>query len=652
MSTSIVAPVLIYKLSSHSISKYSWWKLDNHNVIYINDDNFCQDLDDIIIVDYFTNQPIIINYSLSKINNNEAYIVLNNLENNIYKIKITNILNNKSLIVSSNNIKTFSQYDLLKDQEYFFNFIKDSCTNNIPTIGFIRNASLITQQAFYIALINYLYDYDENYSLNDSTYWFGWNELWSQNKINFDVLIQNNLSDGNFEFTSDFSPKRFNIFKANDMYNDVEFNTDKIIEYFRIIMDKNNTDKFDFVTDEFHFTKMLKIKDTKFFNFIFKHANRIVLMSDGANHTNNTIPYLVNKLSNISLLSRDDTINMYNDFLLGNKNKLTENDILNLLLLKNFEQINSNSNFNFIQFINYDGNIFNSINLNDSLQWNESAFSTNFVNYQDILNSDVKKQKYLDLFTSLFLDNDLSISNIFINGESSYDPNKKNAIFIGSSLFKPLSNNVSPDNFSRLDIMPDVLNEIQNTFAKFLEKYPQTEYNIIFKLHPVFSNKNDPENLSAINYVKQITNNKIDNPIIVNSSIPLETWIATDYYNFYTNNELTPSILFKSNSPETWTTYFGFQATSTTIQTTRLFYQTVFGLDKNRVAELIPFSNFPIPKLFPVVQRLESNNSTYDYSHDNWIQIQKIYHPYCPSIYFKSKELEIYDSIILNFEDN
>ena len=649
MGVAISMPILLNEFAIKSYTPiHSWWKIDDNNVIHINDPKFSNNIYNINITDS-NNNVISIDYQLSKIVNNNIYLVLNNLNTNIQTIKIVDISKNSSLALSSSHIKTFSKYDLLNDQEYFYNCIEDMCTNGIPTIGFIRNASLITQQAFYISLINY---YNDNTSLSDSTYWFGWNELWSQNKINFDILIKNGLSDGNFEFNSNFVPNSFNIFKANDMYSVSSFNTDKIIEYFTIIMQKNNTDKFDFVTDEIHFIKMMKQNDSKFFNFIFKHANRIIIMSDGANHTNETVPYLASELINHKPLSREATINMFNDFLVGNKKSLSKSDILNLLLLKKYEQINNNSNFNFVQFINYDANIFNSINLNDNLQWNESAFSTNFINYSKILNNSNAQQQFLKLFTDLFLSQDLSIDNIFVNGQANYDSKKKNAIFIGSSLFKPISGEVTPNNFSRLDLMPDVLNEIQNTFASFLDKYPQSEYNIIFKLHPVFSNKNDPQNLSAINYVRQISNNLIQDPIIVNPSIPIETWIASDYYNFYTNNKSFPSILFKSENPETWTTFFGFQATTTTIHTIRLFYQSTFGIDKYRVSELIPFSNFPIPKLFHVVKRLESNNNSYNYYYDNLNQIKKIYEPYCTSIYFGSEFLEDYDSIVLNFGDN
>ena len=70
---------------------------------------------------------------------------------------------------------------------------------------------------------------------------------------------------------------------------------------------------------------------------------------------------------------------------------------------------------------------------------------------------------------------------------------------------------------------------------------------------------------------------------------------------------------------------------------------------KEIVADQIPLSNFPIPKYFPVVKRLESDNNSINYTDDNLKQILKIYEPYCPSIHFDTPQLDPYDSITLNF---
>lgn len=168
--------------------------------------------------------------------------------------------------------------------------------------------------------------------------------------------------------------------------------------------------------------------------------------------------------------------------------------------------------------------------------------------------------------------------------------------------------------------------------------------------HPVFSNENDPKNESGINYVKLITNNAIENPLIVNPKIPLETFIANNYYQYEIKND-SSNILFRENDkykPWEWTTFFGFQATTTTIHTTRVFYQSSFNLSNIETSKLIPFSNFPIPVEFPVVARLEKDEPGNFYD-SNYEQIKKIYQYYNPSLMFNNSQLSIYDSILLNF---
>ncbi len=656
VGAAIATPILVLNSKNQKINKLdnykSWLKIQNNNVLYIkNFDKFSDSNLENIKCYNDKNQLININKEDSKIIDNTGYLVLNS-ESSSSSYELVNSSNNKRFKFNQTCIKTFNQYNLIDDQKWFYDFLEDASNNNIPTIGFIRNASLVVQQAFYIALTNYFLN-SNNQSNLDSTYWFASNDIWNQNRINFNSLIENNIWNGESEFNPDFSPQSFNLFNSNMHIDNMIDDSDKVIDVLTSILNKLNVEKFDLVIDDIWFVKFIEKANQKFKNFIFRHVNRILVMSDGANHTNSTVPFLVDRLTNMNMMSKDDTITMLNNFLNNEKANISNNDIFNLLLLKKYEIIKSNSNYDFIHFINYDANIFNSIDINDNLRWNESAFSTNFVDYSKLIKNEEQKNRFLNVYSNLFFDYDLSYNKVFINGSDQYDPNKKNAIFIGSSLFKPLDGQVTANNYSRLTSMPNVLKEVQSTLQTFLDKYPPSEYNIIFKLHPVFSNADDPQNLGAINYVKLITNNQITNPIIVSSSIPLESWISIDYYNYSTNNLTSPSIIFRSDSPQTWTTFFGLQATTTTIQTTRLFYQSTFNLDKEIVANQIPLSNFPVPKYFPVVKRLSVDNFILeDFTDDNLKQILKIYEPFCPSVRFNAPGLSLYDSIVLNFENN
>ncbi|MDE5599413.1 MAG: hypothetical protein K2I49_00580, partial [Ureaplasma sp.] len=547
---------------------------------------------------------------------------------------------------NDSELKTFKEYNLIQDQKYFFNLLQDMSTNGIPTFGILRNASLILQQAFYISLVNY---FNNSNFENDRTFVYGTSVLWSEKRFNQDILIDKGVWNGKMDENME-TYEKFNLFQNNSIYNNYEV----MIQSFEKILSKTSDKNFDFFHDEIEFINNLIWFKPDYFNYLFKKANRIVILCDGSYHANDFIPNIESILNNHKTTrTREETIQLLKDLREGKIESLTKDDVLDVLLLKNYETTKENSNFNFVSLVSYDANIFNASSLNNNKQYNESAFSTNFVDYKNYINVDENKQKYLDVYSKLFISSNLTKEEIFINGVDNYDPKKKNAIFIGSGLFRPLSGTISETNFSRLTSIPKVLNEIQNTFKSFLEKYNPNEYNIIFKLHPIFSNVNDPNNLAAINYVKLISNNLITDPIIVSSSIPLETWISLDYNNFLNNQD--DSIIFRQSNDvlaKEWTIFFGLQATSTTVHTTRLFYQTSFNLNKNEVAELIPFSNFPIGKSYSISHYMTEDTKK-DYTKENEQSIANIYKVFCPSITYyqmdKIDNLSKYDSIVLNF---
>lgn len=634
--------------SANLDSQKSIWNLDNDKkTIYLKNQNLGSNLDDIRVYNVSNNELIEFNKEKSVISESQIFI---NFDDGILlpdQIKIQNNNTSEFVIITNEDNKTFKEYDLIKDQEYFFNLIKDMSSNNMPTIGILRAASLNIQEAFYISLVNYF----NNYNLSDSkdaTFMFGQSWIWDEKRFNEEALKNANIWNGNKDENKVDLYSNFNIFVNDTNWN----NTNDMISSFNKILKNVDSNYFDFFHDEIEFMKKLDNFDKNFFKYVFTHSNRVILLSDGAYHTATNVPKLENLLQNHQPKPREEIIKKLNNLRTNANTDLSKDDVLDILLLKNYEANKIDSNFNYVSFINYDSNIFNSSSLNDKNYFNDSAFSTNFLDYKKCINDDADKTKFVDIYSKLFITGDLSKEQIFINGIDSYDPNKRNAIFIGSSLFRPFDGSVDPDDYTRLTDMPEVTKEIQKTFNYFLEKFNPDEYNIIFKLHPVYSNTSDPNNIAAINYVNLITNKKITNPIIVSSNIPLETWISLDYYNFLNNKD---SIIFKSAkgfSAKEWTTFFGLQATTTTIHTTRLFYQSAFNITKEEAAQLIPFTNFPIPKLFPIVDRLSTDNSTKDYTQANLEKFYSIYRPFCPSIKYPAineiNDLSKYDSIVLN----
>lgn len=608
-------------------------------------------LSDFLVIDHDSKKQLTIDLSQSKIENKKVSLKIQDTFSTSTKSFFVRLKNEviKSFLLK--DIKSFKIKNFNQDKQYFFNLIQDISSNNIPLMIEARNSSIILQQAFYISLINYYQNINNPKSKNFSIFNIE-NSSISENRFNTNVLKENSIWNGvsNIQDFNQDNITNFNLVKGTKLFASYT----EFANRFNELKSKFNIEsKVDFFIDSVRFSQLVNdfIRNPKesHLSIILKNANRIIVGSEGAAHTNAVIPSLINNVQQLKIEDRATVIQKINDYQSGKIETLEKNDLLNLLVLRNFEINNKNSKFDFINFINYDNNISNSINIKDNMMWSENPFSTNFVEYSKLIENKEHQQQYLKVFSKLFLNTEFNLENIFVSGLETYDPKKRNAIFIGSSLFQPYGA-TSPTNFSRLQKFPKLTAVVQERMKKLLEKFPTNEFNIIFKLHPVFSNANDLKNESGINYVKLITNNAIEKPIIINSKIPLETFIANNYYQYEIKND-SSNILFRENDkykPWEWTTFFGFQATSTSIHTTRIFYQSSFNLSHIETSQLIPFSNFPIPVEFPVVKRLGKDEPGNFYQ-ENYDQIKKIYSYYSPSIMFNNPQLSIYDSILLNF---
>lgn len=558
-------------------------------------------------------------------------------------------------LTNDNNKKNFKEWNLNIEKEKFFSLIKDISGNSLPLFIECNGASFSLQQSFFMSMSNY-YNNFNNKNMDDivvqqvypATKRFYpdilirkgiWNGIYNIDKINLDNINNFNLLEG-FYFKKDGS-----------LDDEWDKNFEKLLSKFN---PKNK--KIDYVLTDVDFYELLLrfINDYNNqrknpLNKIFKHVNRIVIISDGAIHTNVVVPELYRFLKDFSPRDRNTVINRLKSYQNNENEKLTIQDVLDFILLKKFETTKENSNFDFISFVNYDGNVQNSLMLSDNKLWTELTCSTNFVEYSNHLNSDSNKTDFLNVFSLLFT-NSNTLEEKFINGYEALDLNKRNAIFLGSSLFTPLDGNFSKTNFSRLQEFDNLRFYVQEEMEKLLAKFPPHEYNLIFKLHPQYGQSKE----AAIEYIKLITNNQIKNPIILNPSISLETLIANEYY-LYFSNRVEDNFMFKTNNNTEvyeWTTFFGLQATSTTIHTTRLFYETTFNLSPIESSKIIPFFNFPIPKKFHLVNKpLNDNLNNKDYYQENYNQILKIYSPFIPSLVFNDEGLKKYDSIILNFDE-
>lgn len=614
------------------------------------------EIDDFIIVDSNNNEIFPeLRYSYKAQN-----LILLGFFGRLNNLKIKNKVNSDVISIDNDFLKTFRTPS--KNNDLFLNLINDVSQNNIPLLMEINGASLAIQYSFFISLTNYFHSISEEHDLIIQQIHPG---AWNNNKFNSEVLFQqgiwNKVSD--IKDINQTNIGRFNLLSGFYFNKEGGLFDDKWNENFHQIINKFslNNKKFDYVmTDIDFYEALVRLRDYNYVNnplkHIFKFCNRVIIVSDGAIHTNVVVPELEKFFKNRPVPSRKTTIEKIQDYQKNDSfDELTFDLVLDLILLKNFEIINPNSNYNFINFVNYDNNIRNSLDISDGNVWTELFGSVNFFDYVNLIKHQEQKLIAEKVFSSLFV-KEMKIENIIVSGFESFDFKKRNAIFLGSSLFEPLSGVMSLDNFSRLQKFSNLRESVRKTMRQLLSKFPSNEYNVIFKLHPKYGSKTDSNFEIAIAYIRYITDGLIENPIVIDPSIPIETLISYDF-GLYKNK--MRSFIFRENDyykAYEWTTFFGLQATSTTVHTSRIFYEDAFGLSKEISAKLIPFSNFPIPTDFHLVNKPATDNiNNKNYFDENVQQLKKIYGYFAPSIKygkFNDNFLMYFDSIILNFYDN
>ena len=634
---------------------------ENQIIHFLNDNKILvkiknvENVDEIIEIKDQKNNNLKLNKNNSFKQGDDLYLTIDDIEkldlNSNLFIKLNN---NKKLIIKVSQVKTFKQYNLEESQNYTFNLIKEISQNNIPTIIDAIDSPLVLQQGFFCALVEYFNNL--NKANNDFNFVLIENKTFNRNWMDFDVLKNNGIWNGidSLDQINKNNIRKFNLVKDNQFVG--------TFENYKNVIDKisnfsnNENQKFDFLLAGHLINEYIEEfknnKQNSKLAYMLKKANRIVFLTEGGSHLDRIVPYLESMFTNFKPLEREEVIKKLNDYQNGQIEFLELEDLLNIFLLKNYSSTNQKSDFSFVSFLNYDSNIQNSLNLNDNQQWTEKTISFNFSKYANLIDDQANRQLYLQTYKNLFFKTN---QEVIVNGLEQWDPNKKNAIFLGSSLFIPFDGELSitPNDFSRLQHFDNLKQKIQEVVKNLLKKFPIDQYNIIFKLHPRFASSNDPKtnNEIAQNYIKLITNNEIQNPIVINSEIPIETLLSIDYFNHINNEKsyfFNQTSKFKSYEQ---TTFFGLQATTSSLHSTKIFYQSTFNLTKEQVELLIPFKNFPIPKYFKMINReeqdIDENTNYYD---ENLNILKKMYQYVSPSIKYNNSNFKKYDSLITEFE--
>ncbi|WP_406616967.1 hypothetical protein [Mycoplasmopsis adleri] len=191
-----------------------------------------------------------------------------------------------------------------------------------------------------------------------------------------------------------------------------------------------------------------------------------------------------------------------------------------------------------------------------------------------------------------------------------FDPNKKNAFFMGDSFFREFPGELGPDKkpHTRLLKMPNVLAEKRKIFKAFLQKYDPKEYNIIFKMHPRF--KKDYN----IEYIDLISDGALkENDInLLTGSYGWESIMTSELMKFKKDPQKANLLFKKDHNLFEDFQIFGLVPTSTITQTTFMFVYEESGSNNEIAEKVVNPKNFPLPKHYLIDKFMDEDSKPED----------------------------------------
>lgn len=569
----------------------------------------------------------------------------------VLKVQNNQLVNNEIEAINIAKNQQMNQgFDLKESQKYFLNYIQWLNDQNDPIALFNVSASLPYQEALFIAMVNQF-----NGSKNQLTM-IQEEKFRDSPRYDIDKLIAKNNSPINVLNSDKDQPNKIineiNQDKINILYDQrdpnaiipqsksqvAEDHIAPILNY--LIESTKNSNKINIVIPDIYFMQLFDAFSPSVNNPLIQllsKAKSILLTTDGNGHIvkvveNGLLKFVLSpEFNRQSEQTIKENLKNIQDLNAEKISKLTKNDIYNLLLLE--EKIDSK--FDFIHFVHYDSSYANNLFsnktdqngnfielLDEDKKWKVSSVSLNVLDYANLLKDQSKKAAFIKSFDEAFFVDDKS--ELFVSlDQDNFDPKKKTAIFIGSSLFSPqITRN---HEVTSLEEFTNLREYVQNSFNQFLTKYPQDEYNIVFKHHPVYSAED------SVKLTKIYTNNQIEIPNVINSRIPFEYLLSSELAKAQRGEE---SILFFKNSKqeiEPKFKLFGFQATTSLIHTTRLFLETSLKISHDEIEKVISFDDFLVPTLFDVIEKPIFDPKKYNKFESNRRKIENSYRFFNPS---------------------
>ena len=550
-----------------------------------------------------------------------------------------------SLLVNQKNQQT-KTFDLKSDSQYFFDFIKwvNLQSNQIVMLNW--SASLPYEQEMFIAMLNFLNKspnlltiFQEEKSRKNPRY--DLDKLVSENIIN----VLNPNADQPDQITNELDQSKINVlFDQWDSKYNSQINTEHFGPTLDYLNQRTPNQKINIVMTDMFFTDIFRdfradINDPLI--QILRHANSLLLVSDGQGHIGKAVQEVLYPFVTSAEFKKQDRKTVENNLKIvqtGSDDQitnLTKNDIYNFLLLDH--ALGDQKQFDFIHFLHYDASYRNNLFtsqidkngnhtqlIDEQSKWKVSSVSLNAWEYTKLLTdqNQTNIDKFIKLLDQAFFVDINKEEDLFVNLNQdqndpwAFDPKKKNAIFIGSSLFSPIKE--LGHKVSSLEQFVNLREYVQASFDQFFKQYPLDEYNILFKHHPIYN----PEN--AIELTKIYTNNKIKNPNILKPNIPFEYLLSSEF----TKAKANKTNLFFTNvngKIEPKFKLFGLQSTTSVIHTTRVFLESSLDLSLEQISQLISFEDFPVATLFDVIDKPKFDQKKFDKYESNKAKIENTY---------------------------
>ncbi|AKA49947.1 hypothetical protein VO56_01605 [Mycoplasmopsis gallinacea] len=522
---------------------------------------------------------------------------------------------------------------LIKKDSFFSPFINeiiDSASNEYPSVFITRHAAQVYLSSMLLSIGQLSANSSANTPYNDVLFFIN-SEVWkTSDALSHPGTQRFDLEHLTSKFKSvyDFKNHQWNINDGrvltidntkyinniDNSYNTFFKSVNEIETYLKPYLDAG-INKFDFYLPAL---SLISLENEKLKNWIFKHANKIVLLSDGnAQQVYFLDDYKKWVLKQSKFYTKKELITKWNRFqndknlskiLMDYHHFLQLDEKVKIFNLErgyidkfNKEMDSINKSWAKIKIEQYPLNPYEITNM------------VEFTNGNDFVSDFLKVNKVPN---GTFLD-------FIMQGREHYDPNKKNLIFMGSSLFKKDKNGKW-----RIDQNKRTYKEIQDYFAKMKKLYPPSKYNWFFKLHASYDKE------IAKEYVSFLLGEDTDQiAIILNPNIAWELMLSNDLNNIKINQ----SILFDQNG-DSKTTLHGIQATTTTILTTMSLLNTNLNWDKEKIKTFVSFRNFPISNTFNLIYRDKYYSDPQEAYKTNIKNMEDVYDYFLNIDYFPSKE--------------